>query len=217
MKKLILAAALTILPGLIVPGVAMAQANKPLVLPQQAPPQNNQLPAPKILVINRPAIMQASKVGQDMARQVRAYADQAKREMEGQAKALQAEGQALQQQIAILAPDVKQKKVEEYQRKEANLQSMALRREAQIQNGVMQAQQQVEAVMGPILQNIMQQRGANMILDKSAVVFAAISAFDITETAIAQLNQKMSTVKVNLANSAPALGPVPAPAAPAKK
>ncbi len=213
MKKLILAAAVLA----FIPGMAMAQAGKPLALPSKPQQQNNQLPAPKILVINRPAIMQASKVGQDMARQVRAYADQAKREMEGQAKALQAEGQALQQQIAILAPDVKQKKVEEYQRKEANLQGMAQRREAQIQNGVMQAQQQVEAVMGPILQNILQQRGANMILDKTAVVFATSSAFDITETAIAQLNQKMSTVKVNLSNAAPAQGPAPAPAAPAKK
>lgn len=209
MKKfLLLAAALTA----IAPGMAMAQAGKPLALPSQPAQQNNnQLPAPKVLVINRPAIMQASKVGQDIARQVQAYANQAKAEMEGQAKALQAEGQALQQQIAILAPDVKQKKIDEYQKKEAALQGMAQRREAQIQGGVMAAQQQVEGVMGPILQSIMQQRGANMILDKSAVVFANSSAFDITQAAIDQLNQKMSTVKVTLQNP-PTGGPAPAPA-----
>jgi outer membrane protein len=208
MKKLLLAAAILT----AIPGLAMAQAAK-LSLPQQPQQQqNNQLPAPKILVINRPAIMQASKVGQDIARQVRAYADQAKRDMDSQAKALQTEGQALQQQIAILAPDVKQKKIEEYQRKEANLQAQVQRREQQIQNGVMAAQQQVEAVMGPILQSILQQRGANMILDKSAVVFAASSAFDITQTAVDQLNQKMSSVKVNLSANAPAPGPAPAPA-----
>jgi Skp family chaperone for outer membrane proteins len=211
-KLLLLAAALTVIPGL-----AMAQPGKPLTLPSQPAQQNNQLPAPKVLVINRPAIMQASKVGQDIARQVQAYANQAKAEMEGQAKALQTEGQALQQQIAILAPDVKQKKIDEYQKKEAALQGMAQRREQQIQGGVIAAQQQVEAVMGPILQGIMQQRGANMILDKSAVVFASSSAFDITQAAIDQLNQKMSTVKVTLQNPsagapAPARAPAPAPA-----
>ena len=147
----------------------------------------------------------------DTPERLSAYANQAKAEMEGQAKALQAEGQALQQQIAILAPDVKQKKIDEYQKKEAALQGMAQRREAQIQGGVMAAQQQVEGVMGPILQSIMQQRGANMILDKSAVVFANSSAFDITQAAIDQLNQKMSTVKVTLQNP-PTGGPAPAPA-----
>ena len=199
MKKLLLAAVLVALPGTV-----FAQGQRPA--PQQ---QANQLPAPKILVINRPAIMQASKVGQDIARQVRAYADQAKREMEGQAKALQTEAQTLQQQIAILAPDAKQKKIDEFQKKEANLQAQAQRREQQIQGGVMVAQQQVESVMGPILQGILQQRGANMILDKSAVVFAASSAFDITQTAIDQLNRKMSSVKVTLQNP-PSGAPAPA-------
>ena len=45
--------------------------------------------------------------------------------MAAQSKALQAEGQALQQQVAILAPDAKQKKIEAFQAKEAGLQAAA--------------------------------------------------------------------------------------------
>ena len=56
----------------------------------------------------------------------------------------------------------------------------------------------VTDVLGPILQNLIQQRGANLILDKNAVVFANNSAFDITQPAIDQLNQKMSSLKVTL-------------------
>ena len=44
----------------------------------------------------------------------------------------------------------------------------------------------------------MTERGANLILDKNAVVFANNSAFDITPMAIDRLNQKMSTLKVTL-------------------
>jgi len=190
-KALFLASALIVLPGL-----AMA-ANTP-----PPPPQNaaGALPAPKVLVINRQAILQSSKVGQDIARQVQAYAAQAKADMDAQGKALQTEGQALQQQIAILAPDVKQKKIDAFQAKEAGLQTQAQRREAQIQGGLMAAQTAVENVLGPILQGIMAQRGANLILDKNAVVFANSGAFDITQTAIDQLNQKMSSLKVTLQN-----------------
>jgi outer membrane protein len=166
-----------------------------LAAPPAPPPQ---LPAPKILVINRSAILQFSKVGQDIARQVQGDANQAKADMAAQGRALEAEGQALQQQVAILAPDAKQKKIAAFQAKEAALQGAAQRKEAQIQGGLEKAQQAVEVVLGPILQGLMQQRGANMILDKNAVVFANNSAFDITPQAIDQLNQKMSTYKVTL-------------------
>jgi len=156
------------------------------------------VPAPRILVLNRAAILQLSKVGKDVARQVQAYGNQAKAQLAGQAKALQAEGQQLQQQIAILAPDVKKQKIAAFQAKQDALQGEAQRREAAIQGGLMKAQQTIEQTLGPILQNIMQQRGANMILDKNAVVFANSTAFDITPEAIAQLDQKLSSLKVTL-------------------
>ena len=184
-KTLLLASAFAIFAT-----TAFAQGAKP------APPPA--LPAPKILVINRQAILQFSKVGQDIARQIQAYANQAKNDMAAQSKALQAEGQALQQQIAILSGDARQKKIDAFQAKERGLQATAQRKEQQIQGGLMKAQQSVETVLGPILQNLLQQRGANMILDKNAVVFANTAAFDITQPAIDQLNQKMSTVKVTL-------------------
>ena len=177
--------------------------------PPPAPPPG--LPAPKILVINRQGILQFSKVGQDIARQVQAYANQAKNDMAAQQKSLQAEGQALQQQIAILSGDAKQKKIDAFQAKENALQATAQRKEAAIQGGLLKAQQQVEAVLGPILQGLMQQRGANMLLDKNAVVLSTISTFDITQPAIDQLNQKMSTLKVTLDASAGAPQPAPAP------
>ena len=177
-----------------------------LAAPPAPPPA---LPAPKILVINRGQILQFSKVGQDIARQVQGYANQAKADMTAQSRALQAEGQALQLQVAILAPDAKQKKIDAFQAKEQALQINAQRKEAQIQGGLDEAQRTVAGVLEPILNSLMQQRGANLILDKSAVVFANSAAFDITQAAIEQLNQKISSLKVNMAS--PQSGPPPAP------
>ena len=160
-------------------------------------------PAPKIVVLDKVAIMQFSKAGQDIARQVKAYADQAKRDLQAQGLALQNEARSLQQQVAILAPDVKQKRVAAFQAKENALSTAAQRKDEQIKAGFYQARQQMEQQLGPILQEIVKERGANMVLDKQAVVLANTTGYDITKDVIDRLDAKMSTIKVNL-NAPPA-------------
>jgi outer membrane protein len=155
-------------------------------------------PAPRIVVLDKLAIMQYSKVGQDVARQVKAYADQAKRDLQAQGMALQNEGRSLQQQVAILAPDLKQKRIAAFQAKEQALQGAAQRKDDQIKAGFYQARQQMEQQLGPILQEVVKERGANMVLDKQAVVTASVGGYDITKDVIDRLDAKMSTMKVNL-------------------
>jgi len=65
--------------------------------------------------------------------------------------------------------------------------------------------------LGPILQQLVKERGANLVLDKQAVVFANASGFDITGEAINRLNQKLPSIKVDM-NAKP-----PAPPAQPKK
>src|SRR5882757_6120073 len=108
-------------------------------------------PQPKIVVIDRAAIMQFSKVGQDIARQIQAAANQAKADLQGQGKALQAEGRALQQQVAILAPDVKAKRLAAFQAKEQSLQGAAQRKDEQLKGAFAQARRAMEDALGPIL------------------------------------------------------------------
>jgi outer membrane protein len=193
MKKTLLA--ITFLAAASAPALA---ANPPPPMPQ------------RILLIDRQAILRFSKVGQDVAHQIEVYGNQAKADIAGQQKALQAEAQQLQQQIAILAADAKAQKVKAFEAKQAGLQAGAQKKEQAIQGGFLVAQQTIAKTLEPILQSLMQQRGANMILDKNALVYAspdAVKAFDITQPAIEQLNQKLPGLKVSLA----------APPAPAQK
>lgn len=162
-----------------------------LALAQSAPP------TPHIVVIDRAAIMQFSKVGQDIAKQVQALASQAKRDLSSQGASLQKEGQELQQQVAILAPDLKKKKIDAFEARQASLQKAAQRKDDQIRGGLLAAQRAVEQVLGPILEGIVKERGANMVLDRQAVVFAN-PAFDITAEAIQQLNAKLAAYHVTL-------------------
>jgi Skp family chaperone for outer membrane proteins len=123
--------------------------------------------------------------------------------------ALRAEGAQLQQQLAILAPAVKAAKIRAFEAKQAALQGEVQKQQGMIQGGVLKARQQVEVALGPILQKIMTERGANLLLDRNAVVLGTVDV-DVTALAISRLNQTLPTVKVTLQ-------PLPAGAAPAQQ
>ena len=165
-------------------------------------------PQPKIVVLDRAAIMQFSKAGQDIAKQMQTYSAQAKADLQGQGRALENEERSLQQQVAILAPDVKAKKIAAFTAKQQALQAEVGKKDAQMRYAFGLARQQMEAKLGPILQGLVKSHGANMVLDKQAVVFATQGGFDITGDAINQLNQQLPTVKVNF-NVSPPAAPAP--------
>jgi Skp family chaperone for outer membrane proteins len=170
---------------------------------QNAPrPAATGTPAPVILVIDRSAILRASKVGQSIVGQVNGFTQAAEKEFKGEAVSLRAQEQQLQQQIAILAPDVKKKKIAAFQAQQQAFQKKVQERQAQIQGGVMQARQQVEAALGPILQGLMAERHANLLLDRNAIVLGTVN-IDITGAAVQRLNQKLPTIKVQLVNPPP--------------
>lgn len=160
------------------------------------------LPAPRIIVVDRQAILRVSKVGQDIVRQVNAYTQSAETEFRAENEALQKEGQALQQQVAILSPDVRAQKVHAFEQKQAAFRQKVETRQSQIQGGVLKARQQVEQALAPILQGVMQERGANLLLDRSAVVLGMVDV-DVTALTIQRLDQKLPTVKVQLVNPPP--------------
>ena len=75
-----------------------------------------------------------------------------------------------------------------------------------IQGGVFASQQQVEQALGPILQGIMKERGATILVDRSAVLLAP-NALDVTQLVIQRLDMKMPTVKVDLKAPPPGAEP----------
>jgi Skp family chaperone for outer membrane proteins len=180
-----------------------------LVAPAYAagpPPPAAGTPNPKILVIDRAAILRGSVVGQNIMKQVQALTIAAEQGLKARDVALRAEGQQLQQQLAILAPAVKAAKIKAFEAKQAALQADVQKQQGLIQGGVLKARQQVEQALGPILQGLMQERGANLLLDRNAVVLGTVNV-DITKDAIGRLNQKLPNVKVALTALPPGVAP----------
>lgn len=184
-RSILAATGLALAISFAAPSVALAQGQPPAA------------PMPKILVIDRAALLRQSKVGQDIQRQVEALTKSAESELKSEGEALRREAQALQQQVAILSPEVKAQKIRAFEAKQAAFQQKVQNRQNQIRYGVALAQRQVEAAAGPIVQKILQQRGANLMLDRQMIVISA-PGLDVTPQAIQALDQKLPSVKVQL-------------------
>jgi len=161
------------------------------------PPPPGGTPTARILMVDLRRVMGASKVGADIQRQVDALKKQASAELNGEASSLKSEETQLQQQAAILAPDVKARRIKDFQTRAGAFQQKVQQRSGMIQGGVIAAQQQIEQALGPILQGIMKERGATVLLDRSAVLLAP-NAIDVTPLVIQRLDMKMPTIKVEL-------------------
>ncbi len=176
------------LAGILAAAPALAQ-NPP------APSGGGGTPVAKIVVVDRTTVLQYSKAGQDIMRQGQGYIQGLDKQFKGQVDGLRKEYQALQQQVAILAPDVKQRRLRDFESKQASLQKQVEAKQQQIQYGVMVARSKVGQALEPVLRGIMSERGANLLLDRQSVVLGTIDV-DITRLAVQRLDQKLPKVQV---------------------
>jgi Skp family chaperone for outer membrane proteins len=159
------------------------------------PPPPQAAPNVRILLVDRAEVLSRSAVGQSIMGQVRQLIASAQGRLKAREIALQKEGQALQQQLAILAPSVKEAKVRAFRAKQEQLQADLQKQQSMIQGGLLAARTQALSALKPVLQKIMVERGGNLLLDRNAAL-EWLPAFDVTPQAIARLNQAITTVKV---------------------
>jgi Skp family chaperone for outer membrane proteins len=164
-----------------------------LAAPPGPPPQG--APMARILLVDRAEVLSRSTVGQSIMGQVRQLISSAQGSLKAREIALQKEGQALQQQLAILAPSVKEAKVRAFRAKQETLQADLQKQQSMIQGGLLAARTQALNALKPVLQKILVERGGNLLIDRSAAL-EWLPAFDVTPEAIARLNQAITTVKV---------------------
>jgi Skp family chaperone for outer membrane proteins len=161
-------------------------------------------PAARILIIDLRRAIGSSKVGLSIQTQVNAMKSQAQTSLNGEAEGLKRERQAIETQAAILAADVKARKMKDFQLRAMAFEKKVQERGGLIQGGMLRANQQVEEALGPILQGIMQERQATVLLDRSAVLLAP-NAIDVTGVVVQRLDTKMGSVKVELAPLPPGM------------
>lgn len=196
-KKLVLATALA-MPAFVASAPAFAQAR---------------LPAPVIAVVDTDKVVNECNACKTASAQLQSQAAQVKQFADQLGAPLQTEAQSLQTALRAAngKPDAAlQTRIDAFQGKQQNAQGQVEQQQNTFQRNVDYVRSQIVQSLKPVIDQIAQQRGATVALDKSAVLFAA-QTIDITADVLAALNGKLTTVNV----VAPPLAPAPAQGAPA--
>jgi len=150
---------------------------------------------PHILVIDRRAVIQSSKLGQNITQQLQALGQKAQAEFGPENQALQNEQQALDS--GKVPQSERTKRQQALQAKQTAFQQKMQQQRQLIQGGQMAARKYFMDQMDGVVHAIMAERGADAVLDKTTVVASGNGA-DITKEAIQRLDQKAPSFKVPL-------------------
>jgi Skp family chaperone for outer membrane proteins len=154
-------------------------------------------PAPTavILFLDRGTVLRKSAVGVDMYKQVEALAKKMETDYAPENKKIQTDIQNLQAQADVLSPQARQTKVKELETRRQALQKKVQDRQASIQGGLANSRSVIEKALAPILEKLLTERKANLLLDRGLVVLGA-TELDITNVVIDRLNKSLPKVTV---------------------
>lgn len=155
----------------------------------------------KAIVIDRVQIVAQSKAGQDIRTKIQSIETTMQNELQPAANKLQADGTAIETKTQGMTPEAMRAdaalkvEVEEYAR-----QANEFNRDRQIASQELalterQALAEFNNALIPVLRQVVTETGANVILDKSNVVFVD-DATDVTASVIAKLDAASPTINV---------------------
>ena len=179
---------------------ALAQAPKPAApapapAPAQAAPQ--QMEAPVVAVVDVNEVLQRSKAGQVMYPQFdklkKGYEDELNKERD----AVNAEGQQLDGQRAVLAPEAFAQRVSQLRQKDQALANKVAERKRTLDATLSAGLAQIRNVLFQFSADIARERGINIVLPKEAVVIIARN-LEITDEVLHRVDEKMPTMTLKV-------------------
>jgi outer membrane protein len=152
--------------------------------------------APVILIVDRAQIVSQTKAGKTIPAQAEAVKKSVEKELEAEAQKLQKDIESFQKNASLMSEEVRTKTEQELQgRYQYGLPQRVQVMEQVFSNSVQAAQAKILIESQPILKEIVDKRGATVLLDRSAVMYAAPET-DVTQEVIAALDKKFPSVEV---------------------
>ena len=150
---------------------------------------------PVILIINQAQVIAQSKAGQSMKPQLEKLQEEANTDLNKEVEKIVKESEDLQKQKGLMAEDVWTEQAKKVAVKQNNLPMLREVKVRELSLAEQQALGKINEQMLPILEKIVKDRGATILLDRSAVMYAANDT-DITKEVIKELDKKLKSVKV---------------------
>ncbi|RME66576.1 MAG: OmpH family outer membrane protein [Alphaproteobacteria bacterium] len=156
-----------------------------------------QAPNSVIIVVDFARVNRESLAGKDITNQLEAHAVKLQNRAKQLSDELQKEQESIVKQRELVAQDVFQNMVTQFQKKRENAEGEIEEKNKQRQLALRQASAELENALRPIIRQLMQEKKANLVLDKN-VVFDQLDGLDVTTQVIERLNKQLPSLKVSL-------------------
>ena len=166
-----------------------------VLFPSQAIAQ--QLPPAVIAVVDVQFILQKSTAAASVRTQVDKIRTEYQEQVSAQDQELRKQEQELKRQQSLLEPKAFNAKRHEFQRRVADVQREVQQRLRKLDRMRAQGLKGIERALRPIIIDLSKERGFNVVLASTQLVFAA-KTLDITQIVLERLNQTLPTVDLNL-------------------
>jgi len=155
------------------------------------------IPPAVIAVIDSRMVRFNSAAGKDIQKQLDAIRIKFQSEIAEQEKTLKEEETTLKAQRSILPKESYDAKVNDFQNKVLTVQREVQIKNKQLETALGNAQNELQRALKPILQKILKDHKATMIMDVSLVI-EKTSGLDVTTKVIEALDQILPNIKVEL-------------------
>jgi len=161
-----------------------------LAIPAQA-----EIEPATILIVDKDALFTQSLVGKDARRQMDELAAGLRKEAEATQRSLAAEAQQIAAQKNELTQDELRAKIEALGLREREAQQVLGKKQTEMKLGGAVAQRKIQAVLEPIFAKVMQEHGANMMIDQNLILVGSRD-YNVTEEIMGMLNDVLTELKV---------------------
>ena len=164
-----------------------------------AAPVSAAVPQSAVIVIDTNRIMREAKAVVEIARQVEAIGARYGSEFKAEEGRLRLEDQALTKQRGLLDKGAYKARVKKLREKLAELRSNAQRQRTMLDRARSEAVRKVQVQLQGVARELARKLGANIVVQKAALVWADEEALEFTEDVLKRLNEVLPSVTIEVA------------------
>lgn len=155
------------------------------------------LKSPIVAVVDVQRIMQESSASKGIQKAIESQRDSYQKEIQTLEDKLQNAENELRKQQTVLAPDAFAAKRRDFEKQVADVQRTVQERKRTLDTAFNDAMTHVQKTMLDIVQDLADERGANVVIPRNLLVLFA-SNLDVTEAVLERLNKQLPSVPVTI-------------------
>ena len=154
-------------------------------------------PNTSIAIVDLNLILSDSKAAKGATKDFEKIQKDTESEIVESDKSMLEERNKLIEQQSVIAPEAFEVKAQDYEKKLQNYQSEKQNKLRKLENVLQTARNEILENVKPILEELSQELGVTVILEKNSVLLSATN-MDITDEVIKKLNKQLPKIKVSL-------------------